>query len=290
MAISFVGGAVASQSSNATYSISLTALTGGSNSAPSTGDLVILVNSCTSANVQRTVGTSSAGWTDLGPWYQAGSSFATTLTVVWKIMGGTPDTSATMFGPGVAGGYGSVTTAYVLRGVDTSTQPDVTITEASGSGTGVPNPPSCTPITTGAWVVAIGGSAGSEASGTVPSGYSNGKITNSPGTFIQAQGVASKAWSGSGSEDPGTFGGFNTAATISWIGCTFVARPAPSTIIINETVPDVTLAGATEYLSSLWVLPSQVQSGVTYTDGTNTWTGTLTSGGSGMPRSRITNA
>jgi hypothetical protein len=42
--------------------------------------------------------------------------------------------------------------------------------------------------------------------------------------------------------------------------------------------------------ASVWPLPAQVQSGVVYGPNGNDLTGTLASGGSGVPRSRITNA
>lgn len=199
-------------------------------------------------------------------------------------MGVTPDTSVVGYGSQVSTLEGNVI-VYVWRNEDTGTQPDVAITQAGGSGTGTPNPPSCTPITTGAVVVAIGCSPGTGTTPAAPSGYSNLKGYNGAlGSVGHTSYFASKAWSGSGSEDPGTFGGFNTSATVSWIACTLVIRPAPTYANINETVPDMAFAAVAESVKPLWVLPSEVQAGVQYGPNGNDYTGTLAGGGGGGSR------
>jgi len=280
MPLAYVGGNVATGTGTGNISCSLTALTGGIDTAARTGDLVVFVNSTTNANVSHTVGAITAGYTPLGSWYQAGTTYGLNANVSVKVMGATPDATAIGYGS-QSGIYEGNVIVHVWRNEDTGTQPDVAITQASGNGTGVPNPPSCTPLTTGAVVVAIGCSPGTGISVTAPSGYGNLKgYAGALGAVGHTSYFASKAWSGTGSEDPGTFGGFPTAATISWIGATLVIRPAPAYAVINETVPDMTFNAVAESKSNLWVSPSEVQNGVVYTDGLgNSWTGTLASGG-----------
>jgi hypothetical protein len=281
MALTYVGGAVAAGTGTGNITCSLTALTGGADTAARTGDLVIAVNSSTNLNVSHTTGVvSPTGYTDLGSYYQAGTTYGCNADVSWKVMGATTDTSVVGYGS-QSGSYEGNMIVHVWRNEDTGIQPDVTMTQASGNGTGIPNPPSCTPLTTGAVVLAIGCAPGTGGTITAPSGYGNlSGYKGALGTVGHTSYFASKAWSGTGSEDPGTFGGFPSSSLISWIGLTLVIRPAPTFIVINEKVADVAVAGVKEGMFPLAVLPSDVRSGVVYSsDGVNWLTGTLVVGG-----------
>jgi 6-phosphogluconolactonase (cycloisomerase 2 family) len=228
-ALSFVGGNTGTGNS-AAFNVSLTSLTGGSDSSAAAGDLVIVVDGYVStANGNPGVGT--AGYTEVADLY-ASDSDDINLSVNWKIMSGTPDTTVSCNGSGSASN-GAACMVYVWRGVDQSTPLDVTTTTvvpASNIGTSVPNPPSITPVTSGAVVIAIGGGADAAADTTVtaPAGYSNAKNASVDPSLAVILGIASKNWSGSGAEDPAVWTNWTTSAAGSWAAATMALRPAPA--------------------------------------------------------------
>lgn len=114
------------------------------------GDLVLSLGGLVTANA--TTNALPSGWN----WVTtiANSISNGTFTVGYKFMGSSPDTSITITGDGV-GTSGASLTAIAFRGVDPNTPFDVTPTEAAGT-TGAPDPPSITPATSGAAIVAIG--------------------------------------------------------------------------------------------------------------------------------------
>ena len=120
--------------------------------------------------------------------------------------------------------------AIALRGVDTGSPLDVTPTEAAGASTGASNPPSITPVTAGALILALYGAAqGTGAAFTAaPSGmtkyFKNFEVLNGQDT---AMAIAVKDDWISGAFDPGTCSGGTTAASDSWTGVTVALRPAP---------------------------------------------------------------
>lgn len=227
MAISFVGGTSASNESGAISSISLTGLTGGSNSSPSENDLVIVTVAIN--NSGGPVPTIS-GYTTIAQLsvVDTNSCYSTTS---YKLMTSTPDTSISF----TADGSGGVSVAVsVWRGINTTTPLDVTSTTATNNNSSVPNPPSITPTTTGAVVLAIGHNASARNINAAPSGYSN-FVVGSTATNFSASAIASKAWT-SGAEDPGTFGINGTTNVVdSWTAVTVAIRPAGQTFTISET-------------------------------------------------------
>lgn len=145
--ISFVGGAI--QASGG--SISLTSLTGGSDTSPQEGDLVICARVLNYHNDQ--VFTPSAGATIIS------DDFATDSTSVnfassYKIMGATPDTTAALT---ASNANSSVICALVFRGVDQTTPLDVTPTVFSAANHYNTRFPAITPVTSGAVIVGVGG-------------------------------------------------------------------------------------------------------------------------------------
>lgn len=233
MALQYVGGKSVTGNSG-TLTLTLNAgLTGGIGSAVQAGDLVIVSYSAVStANLSITLGDGT--WdSPTGLW--ANDTRDANLRVASKIMGGTPDTQVQGSGNTTATN-GATMTCQVWRGADPITPQDVAMQTATAINSAVPNPPSVTPVTAGAVIVAIGCGSGAATNPavTAPTGYSNlVQATVDPGNSITSA-MASKAWSGSGAEDPGAFGGITTSTSDGWCAATFVIRP------LVVTAPTVT--------------------------------------------------
>jgi hypothetical protein len=203
-------------------------------------DLVVVAYGISNA-ADAALGINTAGYTEIANLY-ANDDHDTNLAVAYKIMGATPDSLINVTGPSsTSRGGGAV--AIVLRGVNTSTPIDVTTTTATGVNSFTPDPPTITPVTAGAMVLAIGAASGTLADsvGTAPSGYENQVAASIAGivdSFLVA--LAAKLWSGSGAEDPGQFTNYalGTASAGSWAGVTVAIRPAVSSVPAGFTLID----------------------------------------------------
>jgi len=231
MAISFVGGTT----STGTGDISLTSLSGGSDSSPSENDIVIVVvgNAKSSASYPTIV---TSGFTTIADLY-SNDSDDTVTTTAYKIMTSSPDTSISI--GNVDGTYGIAVAVHVWRGIDTSSPFDVTTTTATGINSSAANPPSITPTTSGTHIIAIGANGyGTTACNinAAPSGYINlVKTAQTVASQGQSVGIASKAWT-SGPEDPSAFGVVSTRTSSSWIALTIALKEGGKFFSISETL------------------------------------------------------
>lgn len=173
----------------------------------------------------------------------------------YRIMGATPNTDVILPPTGSttgAGAYG----IHVWRYVDTTTPLDVTpqtFVASNGSstltansistlGTRQPNPPAITPITSGAVIVAAGGTA----TGSIAAAYTNTGLDNFLTSFGDDTndgviGMYSANWT-SGAYDP-------TAFTVA--SDVFQASAAAVTIALRPATINVTTAGNKVY-SGIW--------------------------------------
>jgi hypothetical protein len=226
MAISLVGSKIHTFANTTSAKvISLTDLTGGIDTAPSSGDLVVIAYA-RYHTADIALGVDTSGYVERAELYSNDSN-DTNLSVSDKVMGGTPDTSVTVSAPTSSTDDNSVT-IHVFRGVDTTTPMDVTATTATGGNSLLANPPAITPDTSGAWVYAAGAGANNGISGA---SFSSSDLTG----FISANSDFSKGmtlgagyyeWS-SGSFDPAafTFSGSDNVSH-SWAAVTLALRPA----------------------------------------------------------------
>lgn len=224
--IQFVGGATAAQSGSSSPSISLTGLTGGLASSPSPGDLVVVaVESNAAGNLALSASTS--GFTQVVDLH-GDDTVDANLLVAYKIMSGSPDSSVAA---SLDGATNSAIAVWVFRGVNASNPLDVAATSATGANSDRPNPPSITPVTAGAVIVAIGGGAGSgdvtgallAQSGSELSNFLTAGAYTGASTPLIAGGWV--AWA-SGAFDPaGLVGGANSGSS-AWAGVTLALRPA----------------------------------------------------------------
>ena len=228
MAISYVGGQTSGRAGATSTSTVNFAFTGGTNSTPSAGDLVVVtvVVGSQARNPSQTIATPS-GYTNLTQLNPNTGTYDTSMVVAYKVMGSTPDTSVTMPSTG-NNADAQQWTIQCFRGVDQATPMDATAVSASaGNVRAQPNPGSITPVTAGAWVVICGG--GAAATGvayTAPTNFTTNFLTGFTADTNDAQ-VGSGYWSGwtSGAVDPGVYGGGSTTVVDSWAAYTLALRP-----------------------------------------------------------------
>lgn len=221
MTLQYVGGKISAVATTGA-TVSLTDLTGGLASAPAAGDIVIVAMSCAS-NGNRTL-TVSSGYTELAELFINDDKDAN-LSVNYKIMGSTPDTSFTTNNVG-SSASGTMIAVHVWRGVDQTTPMDVTATTATNLNTGTTDPPSITPVTAGAVVIAVGHAASATAANYTSSDLSNFLTGTSSNTHSNQTGIGSIAWSGSGAVNPAAFGGGSNTTSDSMAALCLALRPA----------------------------------------------------------------
>lgn len=220
-------------------------VSGGSNGADLTlnlpvgtaaGDLVIAaycMSTSTDSDIDMQMVTN--GYTEVADLF-ANDSREANFGVFWKLMGGSPDATAVFkTSPGLQdlGGF-----LIVLSGVDQANPIDVASTTATGINSNIPDPPSITPVTNGAWVIALGGNSNGGSTPTAPSGYSNMVFGDSIGNDCCAM-AATKLLSTAAAENPGVFGSITTDTTQAWCAVAVAVRPeAPGNINLGAAVAD----------------------------------------------------
>lgn len=164
----YVGGASANMGGTANdLTISLTNLSGGANTAPQAGDIVVIAH-CWSSTTNRVMAPVTAGYTVHLDRY-SDSTYDTNLGLYTKIMGSTPDTSVII--PNTVSTSDSAAIAIqVWRNVDKDTPLDIPVSVATGTGTLQPTFLAI-PLSANQNSVAILFSAGA---GTFTSAYTNG--------------------------------------------------------------------------------------------------------------------
>lgn len=247
--ITYVGGqtfsAVGQSSSNTTVTFSLT---GGTNTTPADGDLVIVYTASTAQNSPPTTSIATSGYNTTT--ITSTDNFCTSLTVGYKTMGSTPD-STVLIGPTGSSASPITVAIQVWRNVDSVLPIDKAIATATGISSVLCNPPSITPATSGAIVVAGGSGATSNTT--------NGTFSSSNLTSFNTIGITSGGASGSGSiiglgYYEWTSGAFDPAAftySVSdspancWAAVTLALRPKYS-----GTVPTFVASASTQNTST----------------------------------------
>jgi hypothetical protein len=232
----YVGGKVAefyaAQINN--QSISLTDLTGGTDSAPQEGDIVVIAHALSSNTDRRgTMAVTTSGYTSVGSVF-ANSTNDANFEVWYKVMGASPDTT-------VAVDIGTTTAdpkavlVQVYRNKNTTTPLDgITPLTATNTGSADPNPPGpITPATSGAWIiVAAMTTTGDGATGEnapITASYLQNPVSTTGFVPAQIRGLSAimghVVWT-SGGYDPAAMSTTATDAGNSWAAATFVLKPA----------------------------------------------------------------
>lgn len=234
MAISYVGGivaAVAGSTSDTVISLSGT-LTGGSDSSPSAGDLVVVTIAVGHTGDAVTTDIITADYTELTA-LTADDTRDIRLMTGYKFMGGTPDTDVTISGSDVTTAAMAYT-VQVFRGVDISTPMDVAVVTATGLSLGRPDPDAITPVTDGAWIVVCTG-----ATTTTSATFTYSDMTNVLSVYSND---TDDVIIGSGYNDTWTSGAFDPVASSTgsisvndcWAAYTLALRPSSGTGVLDS--------------------------------------------------------
>jgi len=225
--IEFVGGYTeAYDGTTSDKTISLTSLTGGLDTQPSEGDIVVILYGVGGVNSTYGIVNLPTGYTSVIT-QQVNDAYTSISRVAYKFMGSTPDTSITI--PSGTGNtnFGGSISILVFRNVNTTTVLDVAALYTITNNVSRPNPPAITPITEGA-VILAGGCVGHNNS--ITHTFSSGDLTN----FISSDGydnydcitgIGYKLWEG-GVFDPTQFScTLGDSSSESAIGYTIALRP-----------------------------------------------------------------
>ena len=222
MAISFVGSASGAAGDGGNVTLTLPVGT-------TTDDLVIVSYAIgDNDNVDHDMAMVTTGYTEVADLFSDDTREAN-LGVFWKVMGATPDTSATVTGlGGIDASVGAV--CMVFRGVDTTTPMDVTPTTATALSTFNPDPPSIDHLNpAGLWTVIAGASAHVVGSGTYtfPTGYTTDAIDKWSGDTTESTVGMGYNTAPADPENPGamTHSGTDNGAYAS-CAATLALRPA----------------------------------------------------------------
>lgn len=219
--------------------LSLTALSGGSfgttNLSVQSGDIVIYsVAEAIQAGPPTYVISGTAGEAYTNLYGISGNDTASLFqSVNYRFCTG-GETAINCSGFNASIRYGRVALAHVWRGVDETTQMDVTAVSGLGINTGRPDPQPITPITPGA-VVVVAGAGGTYATGVglsnfvAPTSYAFNMVGHRSGTNVSGSGITSaifaRYWSGFDVEDPGAFTSGSAATQNAWTAVTIALRP-----------------------------------------------------------------
>lgn len=217
------------------FTLYLTSLTGGLDTSPSEGDLVIITIAKTtpedgSLTPDCTV-TSPAGYTNVVNRF-ANDSDQHFFGVNYKIQGATPDASVQVQGT-FSSVYAGTAIASVWRGVDPTTPMDVTPVEASHINGALPNPPNITAADGNAKIVVMGGYTHREGVQTLSSGNATYPIEdlfqiNRNNTQDANCAVGTRENAGAGVSTVTGYFAFSSAQSSTYSGCSaaLALRPA----------------------------------------------------------------
>lgn len=224
--LTYVGGASANTANQTEFTVSLTSLTGGVDTRPRSGDIIIVLNAF-SASANQLCGVTTAGYTELCD-IAGDDIYDANLSVSYKISNGAETSVAVTGANEAADDYGSVGIVHVWRNVNQTTPIDVTTVTATAANTGRPDVPSITPVTAGAVILGCGsGSGAPTASSLTASGLSHVVALNQSAIFSANTAIiaAYTTWT-SGAYDMAQFGGGSTSTSASWAAAAVVLRPA----------------------------------------------------------------
>ncbi len=231
MTITYVGGKTGGGAdASLPLTVSLTDLTGGSDSAPAADDLVVVTLAFGYGGFPVVGSIKNASSVD----YTTNSAFGgdvrdCTCCVGYRLMPGTPETSVVLDSASSISKF--TYTIHVYRGVSTSSPMDATATTVDSPNTMMANPPAITPVTFGAWIH-VAGAAGVGAANV----FTSSPLTAFLSTY-QSGGDASVVGAGYfagwnyGAYDPAAFSSIASDSTdFSYAAVTLALRPAVPTV------------------------------------------------------------
>lgn len=206
--------------------ITLTSLTGGIDTQPSAGDIIVcLVGGVKSSTYPNGVANLPTGYTNISN-DVASDTYIAVARICYKFMTSTPDTSLVISGGTGNAANGGTCSVLVFRGVNQANPLDVTSVVNITNNILKPDPSAITPIHSGAFIVAggVGGLVISTAYFT-SSDLTNFISSRGSDTLTSLNGIGYKEWTG-GAFDPAQFSYPADADTTSSIAYTIALRPA----------------------------------------------------------------
>ena len=229
MALTFVGSTTGA-GTGASYTVSLNGtLTGGSNTSPSPGDIVIVFvgESNGGAVTPSLSGNNSGAYSTVTGRVTRADTWDVNLGTFYKVQGSTVDTSLTVTRGANNTTFGNAAVVMVWRGVDATTPLDVTAASTSAANSCVFNPPALNAATVGAIILAGG-------AGTMAATSNNFTGLTGMANFVTRKGdgstsdcgvaMASYAWAGVSYDPPAVSGG-TTSTSSAWAAVTLALRP-----------------------------------------------------------------
>ena len=216
----YVGGQVANFATTSSQTVNF-ALTGGVNTAPRTGDIVIvgfsfgaLGNESTANNrtmvINPTGGTATA-YTTVADLYANSNSVDTNFGVFWKVMEYPADTGIICPNGSFSGSFGGTVAIQAWRGIANASSPfDTAANSVAVGGTVLVNASAITTSTDNCTIIVIGaGSHQRNANTYSSSDLSNFRTSVSDNTYDSTIGIGSYLQTSPGTFDPAqwTFGG-----------------------------------------------------------------------------------
>jgi hypothetical protein len=252
MALVYVGGTTGG-GTGASYTVSLNGtLTGGSDSSPSQGDIVLVAagHGATASSAPTCSGNTMGAYTGVHNALYSNDTWDTNFRTFYMIQGATPDITLTIARTNNTT-YGGATAVHVWRNVDQSTPIDITPTTNSANNQSASRPDapvSNTPTMAGAIIIAAGTGMQTTAGSafTIPANMTNGQSaffdgsTSDAGTFI-----ASAVWT-SGTFNPDAVTGGTTSTSGSHASTTFALRPSITQSTVTHTTDSYLVAAPTQ--------------------------------------------
>lgn len=228
--IRYVGGkSIGLDATTSSVDVSLDSLTGGFSSSAADDDVCVVYFIGASVGSDANLALSYAnGFTTEADLY-ANDSYDTNLLVGYLVYSSTSG-GDTLTLPNGTGGLqvSGLIILQVWRGVDTTTPIDVPTQGIATLNTSLPDPPAITPVTSGAVIIAGGGTSTGN-SGAYQSSDLGNFITDfhdGPTSGIAIGGVGSHYWT-SGAFNPAQFTNIPTFTSRGNCSATLALRPAP---------------------------------------------------------------
>jgi len=232
--LTYVGSQVSTRAGTTSSTNVLFSLTGGSDSTPQAGDLVVVLFATASTtnrdmNIRHNAtGTfANANYSEIADLY-ADDTTDTNLYVGYSFMGATPATGITMPNGTFSNTDGGGVIIHVWRNVDTTTPMDADAVPATFTNTGIPNPPSITTVTDGAIILVCGASGHTVATSSfTASELSNFRSGSSSDNYDNTLAMGSYVKTTAGTFDPAAFTpSYTNNIAYSAAAVTLALRPA----------------------------------------------------------------
>ncbi len=232
--LTYVGGQAYNRTGTTSSTTVIFSLTGGTNSTPQAGDLVVVLFATASTvdrdlNVRHNAtGTfANADYSEIADLFALDTD-STNLYVGYSFMGATPATGITLPNGTFSNADGGAVTIQVWRNVDSVTPMDVDAVPATFTDTGIPNPPSITTVTNTAVIIVCGASGHTSAIDSFSSSELSGFLTAyGSDNYDSTVGMGYYVKTTAGTFDPAAFtASYADSTAFSAAAVTLALRPA----------------------------------------------------------------